>query len=802
MINRKKGRKGVFYRKSLVWLLLTASVPGFITGICIYLFGVGQIEKDLSALHRNQMEERVQYIDDQLSYLELDLSHWAFSPRFGQELQELDFVYYFQDTYDISKSLVVLEGSHPLIQEVGLFIDRANPILFKTGYYLLDDPGTTSAYRKLLADPRYVYWVEQLKAADVDSGHTPADDPTADTAIDQAIDHEEAREDEPIKPPDNSNRTRDPIALVHKIPGGSTSPFGVLVVTLQREKVVNLLKTMTPYNEGATFLMDRDGGVIVSDEREGQAFQDQLKQIVQSRGDESGSFLWDYERMTYSVSYGKLKRIDSEWTYVSASPMNAITSPVVVLSNIILIISASGLLFALVLSWFASLRMYSPVERLIRHFSNDTNLSERGIDEFQFIEKQWHHAASESLELQSRLKDQLPKLRSGFLLQLLQGHLYAYSEEDLRERMQRYGWKIDNHQFHMLHIRLTGSDNLSERFSQKDESLVTFAASNITEELAAERFEQFNVMNFHDLSVGLFIITANDQPIAYQLQSLGEQITTVINQILKLQVTITISRPTNQIKRISETFMEVERAAGFRQFVNRNQILSMDDLSVDEANPETKYPFALELDIIQSMRSGKQEAAEELVARFIEEALTCYGTEYQVQQSMLQLLGSMQHMMLQSGVNPFKLFQGENRFERLSQIRDPDKMLRWMKEQVIIPFMHEREARANIQLKQMIDQSIEYIHANYRNNLSLESCADLVGTNSYTLSKLFKQITGVNFIDYVTELRIAKAKELLSGSDMKINDVAEEVGYQQRYFNRIFKKQVGITPSEYRDSAG
>ncbi|GGF95231.1 AraC family transcriptional regulator [Paenibacillus abyssi] len=765
----KRRQRGSFYRKSLIWLLLITSIPGFITAGCIYWFSVSQIENDLSALHQSQIEERVKNVDDQLMYLELSLSHWAFSPRYGADLQELDFVYHFQDTRDVTKSLVVLHGSNPLIQDVSLYIERNEPVLFKPEHYKVDDPSILSEYRKLLDDNRSIYWTDRVSEAEGDNGQRPSG-------------------------------LHDPVTIVHKIPGGSASPFGVLTVTLDRERFVNVLRTLTPYNEGATFLMEDSGNILLSDNSAGNDVDVLLRQEVMNREQPSGTFMWQQGDKTYSVSYGQLKRVDKLWTYVSAAPMTAITSPVMALSNIILIVSLAGLLLALMLSWLASIRMYSPIARLIRRFSGDSDFQHEGrMDEFQYIENQWNVAASESLNLQAKLNDQLPGLRTGFLLQLLQGHLHAYSEEDLRERMKRYGWNVENHCFHVLHIRLTGDRILNERYAHGDQSLVTFAASNIMEELAAHRFEQFSVMNFHDLSVGLFIMSPADMPLSECLNAYGEEITSAINRILKLQVTITISRQTDTVRRMAETFMEVERAAGFRQFVNQNQILNMEELSAVEANHETNYPFALELDIIQSMRSGKLATAEDLIAQFLKVIQSYHGTEIQVQQSMLQLLGSIQHMMLQSGVNPFRLFRGANLFERLSDIRDPDKMQHWMKEQVVVPFIQERESRANLQSKQMIEQTVGYIQANYMKDLSLESCADLAGTNSYTLSKLFKQNTGVNFIDYVTELRLVKAKELLRGTDWKINDIAEAVGYQQRYFNRIFKKQTGITPTEYRD---
>src|SRR5690606_34738074 len=114
------------------------------------------------------------------------------------------------------------------------------------------------------------------------------------------------------------------------------------------------------------------------------------------------------------------------------------------------------------------------------------------------------------------------------------------------------------------------------------------------------------------------------------------------------------------------------------------------------------------------------------------------------------------------------------------------------------PYIQLLEGQLDIEMKRYIEKVVDYIHENYREDISLESCADVVGTTPYTLSRSFKKILNINFIDYVTELRMNKAKELLINTNMKINDISECVGYRHSYFNRIFKKQVGVTPSQFR----
>ncbi|HEY4391489.1 MAG TPA: AraC family transcriptional regulator [Paenibacillus sp.] len=99
----------------------------------------------------------------------------------------------------------------------------------------------------------------------------------------------------------------------------------------------------------------------------------------------------------------------------------------------------------------------------------------------------------------------------------------------------------------------------------------------------------------------------------------------------------------------------------------------------------------------------------------------------------------------------------------------------------------------------MLEKAVAYIHSKFQEDLSLEDAAEHVHLNPYYFSKLFKQQTGETFIDYVTRLRIDKAKEMIKDSGLSLKEVCYSVGYKDpNYFSRVFKKVTGVTPSEYR----
>ncbi len=99
----------------------------------------------------------------------------------------------------------------------------------------------------------------------------------------------------------------------------------------------------------------------------------------------------------------------------------------------------------------------------------------------------------------------------------------------------------------------------------------------------------------------------------------------------------------------------------------------------------------------------------------------------------------------------------------------------------------------------VIARARSYIIEHQSEDLSLGQVAKAVNASSFYFCKLFKKSTGINFIDYVSQLRIDKAKNLLLNPNCLISEIAFEVGFQSlTHFNRVFKKITGQSPSRYR----
>lgn len=101
----------------------------------------------------------------------------------------------------------------------------------------------------------------------------------------------------------------------------------------------------------------------------------------------------------------------------------------------------------------------------------------------------------------------------------------------------------------------------------------------------------------------------------------------------------------------------------------------------------------------------------------------------------------------------------------------------------------------------VIEHAQKFIRENYHEDISMEQTAEYVNLSAYYFSKIFKNKSGKTFTDYLTDIRIQKAKELITETNLSLKEVCYEVGYKDpNYFSRVFKRVTGITPTDYRQS--
>ncbi len=224
------------------------------------------------------------------------------------------------------------------------------------------------------------------------------------------------------------------------------------------------------------------------------------------------------------------------------------------------------------------------------------------------------------------------------------------------------------------------------------------------------------------------------------------------------------------------------------------KVTHIDDLLV--RNDASKQQASLRRTMLEAIRRGSEadtlREAEMLLAWYMD---TRNSTLTDAQMALLEILLEGRRIVSEQGKEP-----GMNAGKELMQATKPED-IRSVFTNAVLQLVRELAAGTAKQ-DSVISKAQEYIRQNFTKDISLEMAAQQVNISPYYFSKLFKEETGTNFSDYLTDLRIQKATSLLKQDpERNIKEISIESGYSNpNYFSRIFKKVTGMTPTELRDS--
>ena len=203
-------------------------------------------------------------------------------------------------------------------------------------------------------------------------------------------------------------------------------------------------------------------------------------------------------------------------------------------------------------------------------------------------------------------------------------------------------------------------------------------------------------------------------------------------------------------------------------------------------------------DITECLEKGGPELADRIVGRVKERIQSGGITVGDIRSFNYHFVEAVFNLLVKVGGSPEELL-GNPRVlcDEMDLCEDADSLAEKINATLQAGIGFVKEFNQNYHNK-LLGSVKKYIDAHYMKDISLESIAQEFKFHPNYLSKLFKEETGQNFIEYLTFIRISKGKELLADLRHNVLDVALMVGYKDaKYFTKVFKKVVGVTPSEY-----
>lgn len=398
--------------------------------------------------------------------------------------------------------------------------------------------------------------------------------------------------------------------------------------------------------------------------------------------------------------------------------------------------------------------------------------------------------------LNNQLMQSLPLLKERFLERLV---AVGLGKTEIEERFAYFNLPPASPLYLVMVVDIDDFGDRELNSYEHDVEFLRFAAFDIFQ----ETLERDNVLAFRtreERMVAIVFGQENESLLYEQVFSLAEDVRYRIEKYLKFTVTTGIGRTCLLAEQLPVSYKSALSVLDYRFLLGKNRVLSIMDI---EGKPSIAMPPVLDWDrkLATAVKTGAIQDAHQLIEVGVAELRTSLvaveACLLQMQKVVLSLMNSIQELVIQENEPSFGT---QIKLMDVYKFKTLDEIEVWLKEvvsSIISTIVENRNHLTNTQ----IHRAVEYIDTNYANEkMSLQDlCRHVLMSTSY-FSLVFKQHTGETFIEYLTGVRIGKAKELLHNSTMKLYEIAEQVGYKDpNYFSILFKKHTGITPKDYRD---
>lgn len=348
-------------------------------------------------------------------------------------------------------------------------------------------------------------------------------------------------------------------------------------------------------------------------------------------------------------------------------------------------------------------------------------------------------------------------------------------------------------------------DERASCLSLSDWNLFRFAVSNIACEVARRLFPDMEYTELH--STRALLIIHPDAGCLEQLESrleeLGIRLIDSIGSYLKLVTRIGIGGVKDSWTLISDSTEEAFRAMDERaiRMAPAYEVFMYRKNSGSEQGRVALFPVKFSYKLAAAMKASQEAEARQLVLEYITEMKKQEGIPAaSVQMLGSELWGIITYSLYESGMVLDELFTHDQIAKEIGGLSVPDQLETWLTDK-IGRICSSRQWKGNSKHRQVVEFLTSYIHEHYAQELTLAELSDKVFISRNHLSIIFKNITGETFNNYLTRVRIEKARELLMERNMLVYEVAERVGYKNiPYFSTLFKKITGMNPTELINS--
>ena len=233
-----------------------------------------------------------------------------------------------------------------------------------------------------------------------------------------------------------------------------------------------------------------------------------------------------------------------------------------------------------------------------------------------------------------------------------------------------------------------------------------------------------------------------------------------------------------------------------------SRVIHIEDLSQNGVYDEA-FPGNNEKRMYRFLEEGNEEGMLQEVNFFFDWMVEHYSQDMNnIRLKILEFIIWSEKIAFECGAINYGFSYRRDYLDTAMSLSTYEELHKWFQEKMVNVCRAIRDQKVD-QSNSAVKKAMVYIQENYSKDISLDDVSGQVNISPYYFSKIFKDETGENFIEYLTRVRIERAKELLVDANISVKEAGIQSGYSDpNYFSRIFKKQMDMTPSEYKARYG
>lgn len=392
------------------------------------------------------------------------------------------------------------------------------------------------------------------------------------------------------------------------------------------------------------------------------------------------------------------------------------------------------------------------------------------------------------MELQKIVSENIPALREKFFLELVNGKRFSIDEMNQKQQFLN----IDAQSFYIITGEIDNYGEILAEYIEEERQVMKLIVKDICE----AALNQYGFGYYIEKDANLFFMFSK----CYNIVELTEHIQQSISELVGIQLSFGISKEANCLENVSICYEQTLVALRQNFYLGNNCIVEYSDLKKEDKQiVPANFTGNMINSIMEDVKAGNEKDAISKLEVLFEEIIELrHENHFYIRNIAFELIVLIQRFLSDINEDPQNFFKGLYYYQEITYCKTVSDVKNLLN--IIITKVTSLIETKNKKISEtVINKIIDYLQNNYFNDISLDELGKIVFMNPKYVCRLIKKETGSNFSDILLSIRIDKAKKLLQEPELKTFEIAEKVGINDsRYFSKVFKKIVGITPTEYK----